>query len=191
MPHLGRGNRRGVMFQEWIDGVLAWIGAHRQWTLPLALIFGAAETTAFTSLLVPSSAILVGVGALVATGEIAFLPLWIGAAVGAAIGSTFSWWLGWHYGEDILKWKIVASNQALVDRTRSIFDRHGVFAVLGGHFVGPFRPFAFLLAGLSRMPLAKFSLFNLPGCLIWAFAVPMIGYLGGTTLGWLLDYLPI
>lgn len=188
---MGRVGARGKMFQEWIDGVLAWVGAHQAWTFPVALVFGAAETTAFTSLLVPSSAILVGVGALVATGEIAFLPLWLGAAIGAVVGSTFSWWLGWHYGHDILKWKIVTRNQGLVDRTRGVFEKHGALAVLGGHFVGPFRPFAFLLAGLSRMPLAKFSLYNLPGCFIWAFSVPMIGYLGGTTLGWLLEYLPI
>jgi membrane protein DedA with SNARE-associated domain len=41
------------------------------------------------------------------------------------------------------------------------------------------------------MPLPKFSLFNLPGCVTWAAVVPAIGYLGGTTLGWILDYLPI
>jgi membrane protein DedA with SNARE-associated domain len=188
---MGRGQRQGVMFQEWIDGLLAWVSAHRAWTLPVALVFAIAETTAFTSLLVPSSAILVGVGALVAAGDIPFLPLWLGAAAGAAVGSTFSWWLGWHYGREILQWRLLVRNQPLVDRTRAVFEKHGALAVLGGHFVGPFRPFAFLLAGLSRMPLAKFSLYNLPGCVAWALVVPMIGYLGGTTLGWLLEYLPI
>jgi membrane protein DedA with SNARE-associated domain len=188
---MGQGNRRGVMFQEWVDGVLAWIGAHREWTLVVALVFAAAETTALTSLLIPSSAILVGVGALVATGEISFLPLWIGATVGAAIGSSFSWWLGWHYGDAILQWRVMTRNQPLVDRTRDVFARHGGLAVLGGHFVGPFRPFAFLLAGLTRMSFARFSAFNLPGCVAWAAVVPAIGYLGGTTLGWILDYLPI
>jgi membrane protein DedA with SNARE-associated domain len=179
------------MFQEWIDGVLAWVSAHREWTLVVALIFGAAETTAFTSLLIPSSAILVGVGALVAAGDVPFLPLWIGASLGAMIGSTFSWWLGWHFGDDILRWKVVTKNQTLVDRTREIFAKWGPLAVLGGHFVGPFRPFAFLLAGLSRMGIAKFLAFNIPGCIAWAFIVPNIGYLGGTALGWIFDWLPI
>ncbi len=179
------------MFQEWIDGVLAWVAANQGWTLPIALVFGVAETTAFTSLLIPSSAILIGVGALVAAGNVPFMPLWLGAAAGAAVGSTFSWWLGWHYGADILRWRFIARHQELVDRTKGLFDRYGAFAVLGGHFVGPFRPFAFLLAGMSRMPLGRFSLYNLPGCLAWSFIVPMIGYLGGTTVGWLLNYLPI
>jgi membrane protein DedA with SNARE-associated domain len=177
--------------QEWIDGVLAWVGAHREWTLPVALVFAVLETTAFTSLLVPSSAILVGVGALVAAGDIPFLPLWVGASIGAFIGSSFSWWLGWHFGDDILNWNLIRKNQSMLERTREIYAKWGPLAVLGGHFVGPFRPFAFLLAGLSRMRFPKFTAYNLVGCLAWAFIVPNIGYLGGTAVGWVFDWLPI
>ena len=45
---------------------------------------------AFLSIAIPSTAILVGIGALVATGAIDFMPIWLGAALGALIGSTFS-----------------------------------------------------------------------------------------------------
>ncbi len=88
--------------ESWTEAVIAFIERHQEWSFWLALVFAAAETTAFLSIAVPSTAILVGVGATVATGAIPFFPIWAGAALGAVIGSTFSYWLGLRYGGRIL-----------------------------------------------------------------------------------------
>ena len=84
------------------EGNSAVMGRHREWACWVALGFGAAGTTAFLSLLVPSTAILVGVGATVATGAVPFFPIWAGAALGAMVGSSFRWWLGWRFGARFL-----------------------------------------------------------------------------------------
>lgn len=179
------------MFDGIIDTVLTFVRDNRDWAFWIALVFAIAETVAFTSLLVPSSAILIGVGALIATGELNLLPIWAGAGIGAVIGSTFSWWVGWHYGDRILATRLMQRHADLVARARAMFFRYGALAVLLGHFVGPLRPFAFILSGMAKMSAAKFTLFNLPGALAWAFLVPAIGFAGGSALGWLLNYLPV
>ncbi len=61
--------------------VTTFLAAHSAIAPFIASAFAAAETTAFLSILVPSTALLVGVGAAVSTGAIAFLPIWLGAVV--------------------------------------------------------------------------------------------------------------
>jgi membrane protein DedA with SNARE-associated domain len=179
------------MFDAISEPVLTFVRDNRNWAFWIALVFAIAETTAFTSLLVPSSAILIGVGALIATGELQLLPIWVGASIGAVIGSTVSWWIGWHYGDRILATKLMMRHENLVKSAQGMFFKFGPLAVLLGHFVGPLRPFAFILSGMSKMPPLKFHIYNLPGAVAWAFLVPAIGFAGGSALGWLLDYLPI
>ena len=86
-----------------IDRAIGFLAANRDWAFWLAMVFAAAETTAFLSIAIPSTAILVGVGALVATGALAFPPIFAGAALGAIIGSSFSWWLGYRFGDRMLR----------------------------------------------------------------------------------------
>jgi membrane protein DedA with SNARE-associated domain len=141
----------------------------------LAMILAAAETTAFLSLLIPSTALLMAVGAAVSTGAMPFMPIWAGAAVGSLIGSTFSWWLGRRFGDRILAmWA---------------FARWGMLAVLIGHFFGPLRAVVFLLAGMSSMRFSEFQAVNLIGAIAWGFIIPKTGEMGGDLAGWFWQYL--
>jgi membrane protein DedA with SNARE-associated domain len=165
--------------------IIAFIERHQDWSFWIALIFAAAETMAFLSLAVPSTAILVGVGALVATGALPFFPIWAGAALGAMLGSTFSWWLGWRYGGYILTIWPLKHHPDLVERAAATFKRWGVGAVLLGHFVGPLRPVIFLFAGMMKMGFLPFMAVNTLACLAWAYVVPKFGELSGLIIGWL------
>ena len=138
------------------SGIIDFISANRAWALDVMFLLALGETTAFVSILIPSTAILVGIGALVATGSLDFAPLWIGATLGALIGSTFSWWLGAAYGGRLLD--ALAAEQ--VTRTRSsaagrAFAKWGGAAIVIGHFVGPLRAVVFLMAGVSAMRPAR------------------------------------
>jgi membrane protein DedA with SNARE-associated domain len=168
-----------------ITSMIDFVSANRQWALWIALVFAAAETTAFISIAIPSTAILIGVGALVATGGVDFLPIWIGASIGAVIGSTFSWWLGRHYGDRILRMWPLRDHPDLVTRGTTLFAKWGVWAIIIGHFFGPLRPVVFLMAGISRMRVLHFHFFNVAGSLAWAWAVPKSGEVGGNVLAYL------
>lgn len=168
-----------------VEAVVGFLERHQEWSFWVALVFASAETLAFLSLLVPSTAILVAVGATVSTGALALFPIWAGAALGAVIGSTASWWLGQRYGARILaSWPMNREPQ-LVDKATEAFRRWGLPAVFIGHFFGPLRSVVFLFAGMTKVGFWRFQAVNLPGCLLWAYAVPKSGEIGGDIIGWL------
>ncbi len=175
--------------ESWTEAAIAFIERHQEWSFWLALVFAAAETTAFLSIAVPSTAILVGVGALVATGAIPFLPIWAGAALGAVIGSTFSYWLGRRYGGRILGMWPLKDHPDLVERASDAFRRWGIGAVIVGHFFGPLRPVIFLFAGMTRMSFPVFCAVNVAAALAWAYVIPKFGEVGGIIVGWIWNLL--
>ena len=168
---------------------IGWIEQHQAWLPLIMVVFAAAETTAFLSIIIPSTAILVAVGALAATDNIAFLPLWIGATIGALIGSTFSYWLGHRYGGAILAMRPLSSHPEMVEKSRAAFTNFGPATVLVGHFMTFLRPVVFLLAGMTGMTIARFLFWNVLGCALWAFLIPKLGQFGGDILGWLWSFL--
>jgi membrane protein DedA with SNARE-associated domain len=167
------------------DQMIQFVRENRDWAFWIALLFAAAETTAFLSVLIPSTAILVGVGAIVATGALEFGPIWAGASIGAVLGSTGSYVLGRIYGDRMLRLWPLSKHPEAVEKARGVFARRGVLAVTFGHFLTFLRPVVFLMAGAARMPALPFLLANLAGALAWAFLIPKSGEVGGDVLGWI------
>lgn len=166
-----------------ISGIVDFISANRAWAPVLVFLLALGETVVFFSLFIPSTAILVGIGALVAADALDFTPLFVAAAAGSLIGSTFSYWVGLRYGPTITKVWPLDRDPALVKRGADAFARWGAASVLLGHFIGPLRAIAFVAAGFSAMRLATFQLANVPGAIAWAFLVPKSGQLGGDAIG--------
>ena len=173
-----------------IDATLGFVRDNRDWAFWIALFFAMGETTAFLSIAIPSTAILLGVGALVATGELSLFPIWAGATIGAVIGSFFSYFLGWQYGDAILKLWPLRDHPDLVERGNLAFRKWGVVAVIIGHFFGPLRAVVFVMAGIARIPLVRFAPVNIVGCMAWAYVTPKFGEVAGHVFGWLWNLLP-
>lgn len=168
---------------ESFASVVEFVGANRAWAPAIVFLLAFAETLAFVSILIPSTALLVGIGALVATGALDFAPLFVAAASGALLGSTVSYWLGRVYGPAVMGFWPLNRDPALVRRGTDAFARWGAAAVIVGHFVGPLRSVAFVTAGFSRMRGGVFQMANVPGAIAWAFVIPKSGELGGEGLG--------
>jgi membrane protein DedA with SNARE-associated domain len=163
--------------------IVDFVSANARWAPYLAFVFAFGETLAFLSIVIPSTAILVAVGGLVATGSLELFPIWIGASLGALCGSTLSWWLGLRYGPIMLNaWPLNRDPDA-VERSQRAFARWGPGAVFVGHFFGPLRSIVFIASGVSMMPAARFQIANLPGALLWAYAIPKSGEIGGNVIG--------
>lgn len=167
------------------NSMIAFAERNQDWLPLIMVVFAAAETTAFLSILIPSTPVLVAMGALAATGAINFLPLWIGASIGALIGSFFSYWLGWRYGATVLTMRPLSQHPEMVEKARASFAKYGPATVFIGHFLTVFRPVVFLMAGMSGMTLPRFAFWNTIGALAWAFLVPKAGQVGGDVIGWL------
>lgn len=171
--------------EAFAKSTIAFIEQNQGWFPLIMVLFAAAETTAFLSILIPSTPVMAAVGALAATGALSFWSLWIGATVGALIGSTFSYWLGRRYGAAVLQMRPLRDHPEWVEKTRTAFEKYGPVTILIGHFTTIFRPVVFLMAGMSGMSFPRFAFWNGLGCVAWAFIVPKLGQFGGDLIGWL------
>ena len=109
---------------------------------------------------------------------------------GAAILGNFS---GYVFG------KIVGKNfenrketwffkKKYIENTRSFFDKNGGKALIIGRFLPIIRTFAPLLAGMARMPLGIFAVYNIIGALLWSGVLVFGGYYLGKQFPQLINY---
>lgn len=168
-----------------VDQVTQFLANHSLIAPFVALLLAFAETTAILSLLIPSTVLLMGVGVAVSAGVISFLPIWIGATIGAILGSSLSFLVGLWFGPRMLTLPPLRDYPDQVARARALFAKWGYLAIPIGHFVGPLRPIVFLLAGLTGMRTAPFMAVNAISAAAWAFVVPLVGEVGGHVTAWL------
>ncbi len=155
-------------FHQYIDTLLAFVRQHAAWA-PLvvaALAFG--ESLAFISLLFPASTALVAIGALIGAGALSFVPIWIAAAVGAALGDWLSYWLGRTFEAPISRMWPLSRQPDLIPRGHAFIAKYGIAAVFIGRFFGPLRAAVPLVAGILEMAWWPFQIANVISAFIWA-----------------------
>jgi membrane protein DedA with SNARE-associated domain/membrane-associated phospholipid phosphatase len=162
--------------------LLAWIGANPGWTYLIVFMVALAESLAFVGMLVPGVMIMIGAGALIGTGSLAFWPTALSAIAGAVLGDGFSYWLGHHYRERIRGWWPFNRHPQPLDRGTAFFARHGGKSVAFGRFVGPGRAIIPLVAGMMRMPPTRFLAANVSSGIAWGPAYLAPGIVFGASL---------
>jgi membrane protein DedA with SNARE-associated domain len=127
---------------------------------------------------VPAVPALLAAGALAGANRVS-LPAAILAAVSACLVSDLIWYeLGRKRGQSMLSLlcRISLEPDSCVRRTEDVFARHGVRALLVAKFVPGLNTAAPPLAGMFRMRLARFLLWDAAGALIWAGTFCGAGY---------------
>jgi len=158
-----------------MDAVLDFVSEHREWVFLVTFVLAFAETLLVISVFVPSTALLLGLGGLVAAGSLDYLPLVAGAALGATSGSLVSWGFGRIYGPRLLRTGPMRRHAAGLRPARRALRRWGPPAVIAGHLIGPLRSVVFVFAGLSAMPFARFFPLTVIGASVWALVTPFAG----------------
>ncbi|WP_445010067.1 bifunctional DedA family/phosphatase PAP2 family protein [Vreelandella stevensii] len=151
--------------------------------LLLLLVLGIAlvESLALIGLLVPG-VVLMTAAATLAGHQGLELPWLIGAAfIGAIIGDSVSYYLGYRHREAVLSRWPLSLHPEWVGRGARFFERYGVYSVFIGRFVGPVRPVIPLVAGMMQMPARTFAWANVASAALWAPAYVLPGYLVGHT----------
>lgn len=167
--------------------IVDFVRNNHAWAVPVVFTLAFLESLAFLSLLVPATAILLGISALVGAAGIEFWPMWVAAGVGGIIGYSISYQVGAYFGEDAFKVWPFHKYPLLVDRSRAFFARWGAWAVFLGHFIGPIRAFIPVIAGVHRISRVQFEIANVVAAFIWATSVLAPGFYGA---GWLAAALP-
>jgi len=144
-----------------------------------AIIF--AETGFVVTPFLPGDSLLFAAGALIAGGNTG-LSIYILALIlitAAFAGNTVNYLLGGYLGPMVFKEKNKVLKLEYYLRTKAFFDRHGAIAVILSRFMPIIRTIAPFVAGVGRMPLLKYSLYNIIGGASWIVVFLFAGFFLG------------
>jgi membrane-associated protein len=130
---------------------------------------------------VPGETILLFAGFLAYQGELQLFRA-IGTAIaGATIGDSLGYTLGRYGGNSFFSRyvKRFGFMARQFENAKKLFLKHGHWAVFTGRFITGLRVFTGPLAGLFKMPYARFLFFNFTGAVVWATAIGCVGFLFG------------
>jgi membrane protein DedA with SNARE-associated domain len=163
-------------FDAWTDALTTFVKEHRTWAPPIVLVLAFCESLAFISLVLPFWTILIGIGAIYnSTGSSDFWLIVTAAAVGAALGDWLSFWLGYHYQEQISRMWPISKYPNLLPNGHKFFEKWGPWAILLGRFSGPLRASVPIVAGVVKMPTGIFQIANWASAVVWAFSLMLFG----------------
>jgi len=141
-----------------------------------------AETGLVVTPWLPGDSLLFAVGALCAidtsgTLAVGFVaPLLIVAAV---LGNTCNYAIGKALGPPAFSGRYRFLKLEHLQRTEAFFAQHGGKTVMLSRFLPLLRTFAPFVAGVGRMPYARFQGFNISGAVAWVVLFVGSGYLFG------------
>ena len=118
--------------------IVDFVRAHENWAAPIVFVLAFGESLAFISLLLPAWAALVGIGVLIASGNLSFWPIWVAASIGAALGDWLSYWIGIKLGPPVAHIWPLSRHPDLIPKGEAFVKRWGV-AIFIGRFFGPLR----------------------------------------------------
>lgn len=158
--------------------------------LLLAVVF--AETGLFFGFFLPGDSLLFTAGLLCGTGvfDVHIATLLFTVSFAGIAGNFAGYYFGWKTGPALFK-----RNDSLFFKKRYVqiaddyYKRQGGFALIAGRFLPIVRTFAPILAGVVRMKLRTFFLYNIIGCMLWVFSLILIGYYLGAAFPQVKDYL--
>lgn len=157
-----------MTFQQYAHAAVEFVQANEGWELPVVASLAFCESLAVVSLFVPATVILLGIGGLVGAGDIDVLPVWLAAAVGAALGDWVSYWFGARFKAAIAGMWPLSRYPDLIPQGEAFVKRFGVGAVFLGRFFGPARAAVPLAAGILTMPFWPFQIANFASAFVWA-----------------------
>lgn len=157
-----------------VEAVVTFVREHEHWAAPVAFAVAFGESFCFLSLLVPGTAILVGIAALLAASGIEMHVLWpaiLAAGFGGTLGYAMSFWIGRYFQDSVHKIWPFTTRPHLISQAEEFFDTYGAFGVFLGHFFGPVRAVIPVVAGMFRMREIPFQIANILSAFIWAGGV--------------------
>lgn len=156
------------MLASFFSWLIAFIAAHPHLAYAAVLLLALSESIPVIGVFIPGTAAILAISALVPTGIVKLWPLLGAATAGAIIGDGLSFWIGHRYHREILERWPLNRHPDLITRSEAFFARHGDKSVFIARFTPGVRAFIPLIAGMLRMPVARFYVANILSALVWA-----------------------
>jgi membrane protein DedA with SNARE-associated domain len=164
------------------EQLLAWVGENPGWAYAIVFMVAMTESTAVLGVIVPGVILLMGTGALITTGAIAFWPAFAAAVAGAIAGDGLSYAIGRHYNEQLRTIWPFSRHPEYLDHGVAFFERYGGWSVAIGRFAGPSRAIIPLVAGMLQMSPQRFYVANIASGIAQTFAFFIPGMVFGASI---------
>ena len=159
------------MISDALDSLLGFLRGHAEWAPPIIFAITFLKSLAFVSLVVPGITLMLTIGGLIGAAGLEFVPIWIAASLGAALGDWASYRIGLRVKDRAhLIWPL-SRHPELLPRGERFFVRWGWMSVVLCRFFSPLRATVPLLCGVFEMPRLTFQLANWPSAFLWAGAL--------------------
>ena len=138
---------------------------------------------------IPAAPLLLAAGALVGSGNLQILPIFL-AIWSASLIADLSWYtLGKRRGEKVIPFlcRISLSPDSCVGRAKDIFSRQGVRSLLVAKFLPGVNTITPPLAGIFRMKLYRFIFWDTLGIFLWVIVLVGLGYQFSDQMEWLAE----
>ena len=146
--------------------------------LLFAIVF--CETGLVVTPFLPGDSLLFVAGTLWAASGMDMQMLVLTLVIAALSGDNCNYWIGRYAGPRVFRWEHSRLfNRTALERTHGFYERHGGKTVIIARYMPLVRTFAPFVAGIGRMPYARFLVFSVAGALLWVTSICYAGYYFG------------
>ena len=156
------------------------------------LIVVFAETGLFFGFFLPGDYLLFMAGLLCSTGrfDISIYTLVLSLIGAGILGNYTGYWFGYRTGPALFsKPNSLFFKKQYIEIAEEFYAKHGGMALVLGRFFPIIRTFAPIFAGVVKVDLKKFTLYNFIGSIAWVNTFTLAGYFLGRKYPQLKDYL--
>ncbi|HEY8782017.1 MAG TPA: VTT domain-containing protein [Mucilaginibacter sp.] len=156
------------------------------------LIVVFAETGLFFGFFLPGDYLLFMAGLLCSTGkfDISIFTLVLSLMAAGILGNFAGYWFGYRTGPALFKKEnSLFFKKHYIKIAEDFYAKHGGMAIVLGRFFPIIRTFAPIFAGVVRVDLKKFTIYNCIGSIAWVNTFTLAGFFLGRRYPQLKDYL--
>lgn len=161
----------------------AWVYA-----LLFAIVF--CETGLVVTPFLPGDSLLFVAGTLAAAGGLDIHLMMALLIIAAVLGDAVNYAIGAHIGPRVFTQDSRFFKREHLLKAETFYERHGGKTIILARFMPIIRTYAPFVAGIGRMPYARFAAFNITGALLWVVGLSYAGYFFGN-LPWVKDNLSL
>lgn len=139
-----------------------------------------AETGLLVGFFLPGDSLIVTAGLFAALGQFDVYLLGLLLSVASIVGNTSGYAIGFVTGQALYARpdSLLFKRKHLI-RAHDFYERHGGATVLIARFMPIVRTFVPVVAGVAKMNLRRYTLFNIVGGLLWIWGMLFTGYVLG------------
>ena len=132
----------------------------------------------------PGESALITAAAFSARGHLWLPGVIVASTAGTIVGGSGGYWIGRAGGLRLVHrlGKAIHISDADIQKGHDFFAKHGAKTVFVARFIAILRIVVGILAGVSEMPFAQFTVYNALGGACWSVAIALLAYTFGANL---------